>query len=45
MEESRGAWVFFYKDQKPWAIRYSTYDLNLKTGDCITPDNDYIERD
>lgn len=42
--ESRGAWIFFYKDQKPWAIRYLTYGLNLETGDCITPSQDYIER-
>lgn len=41
--ESRGAWVFFYKDQQPWAVRVYTTRAD-KTGDCVTPDNDYLRQ-
>lgn len=41
LEESRGAWVFFYKDQKPWAVRFYT-SRSDRTGDCVTPEDDYL---
>lgn len=39
--ESYGAWVFFHKNQKPWAVRFYT-SRSDKTGDCVTPEDDYL---